>query len=106
MYVIPKCVVAATAVVFLYAVVAAVAQPTVAVDSDGARSNAVETAAISVGKPAASPQPSTPVPAVAGAPAMRPLEADESVSGSEPDPESFDRHGLEIWWQGHMQKKP
>ena len=31
-------------------------------------------------------------------PAVRRIEAGESVSGSEPDPESFDQAGLETWW--------
>lgn len=96
--------VAATAVaLFLCATAAAVAQPTT--DSDGARLNALETAAVLIAKPAAVPQP-TPAAVVSGTPAMRAIEADDAVSGSEPDPETFDRRGLEIWWQAHIQKKP
>jgi hypothetical protein len=104
MFVTPQRVAATAGALFLCAAVAAIAQP--AADGDGARFNALETAAVSTGRPAARPQPTTPAPAVSGVPAMRAIEADDGVSGSEPDPETFDRHGLEIWWQGHMQKKP
>jgi len=38
-------------------------------------------------------------PARAGTPSVRDLDAEDAVSGSEPDPESFDRRGLETWWQ-------
>jgi hypothetical protein len=106
MFVIPQRVAAATVALFLCTAVAAVAQPATVTDSDGARSNALETAAVSAGRPAVLPQPTTPAPMVSGAPAMRAIEADDAVSGSEPDPETFDRRGLEIWWQGHLQKKP
>ena len=107
MFVIPQRVAAATTALFLCTAVAAVAQPATTTDSDGgARSNALETAAVSAGRPAALPQSTTPAPAASGTPAMRAIEADAAVSGSEPDPETFDRHGLEIWWQGHLQKKP
>lgn len=96
--------VAATAVaLFLCATAAAVAQP--ATDGDGARLNALETAAVSAGPRSALPQPTTPAPMVS-APTVRTIEADDAISGSEADPETFDRHGLEIWWQGHIQKKP
>ena len=104
MSVIPKRVAAATVALVLCATVAAVAQP--AADNDGGRSNALETAAVSASRAAALPQPTMPAPVVSGVPTMRAIEADDAVSGSEPDPETFDRHGLEVWWQGHMQKKP
>ena len=42
-------------------------------------------------------------PARAAAPGTSTLDAEESVSGSEPDPESFDHRGLEKWWQ-HFQE--
>ena len=106
MFVIPQRVAAAAVALFLCSAVAAIAQPATAADNDGARSNTLETAAVSAGRPAALSQPTTPAPVVSGAPAMRAIEADDAVSGTEPDPETFDRHGLEIWWQGHMQKKP
>lgn len=105
MFVIPQRVAAAATALFLCTAVAAVAQPA-ATDNDGARSNALETAAVSAGRPAALPQSTTPAPVASAAPAMRAVEADDAVSGSEPDPETFDRRGLETWWQGHMQKKP
>src|SRR5690348_11624332 len=105
MFVIPQRVAAAAVALFICAAVAAVAQLATAADNDGARSNALKTAAVSAGRPAALSQPTTPAPAVS-VPTMRAIEADDAVSGSEPDPETFDRHGLEIWWQRHIQKKP
>lgn len=33
---------------------------------------------------------------------VRDLQADRAVSGSEPDPETFDRIGLEKWWSKHQ----
>ena len=106
MFVIPQRVAASAVALFLCAAVAAVAQPAIAADTDGARSNALETAAVSAGRAAVPQQPKVPASVVSGAPAMRALEADDAISGSEPDPETFDRRGLEIWWQGHIQKKP
>jgi len=55
---------------------------------------------------AASPtvsQPSRPAPAIpiavtGGVGRARTSEAEYAVSGAEPDPESFDQAGLEIWW--------
>ncbi len=38
----------------------------------------------------------------AGVPPIRSLEPDEGVSGNEPDPEMFDRAGLEVWWQNYQ----
>jgi hypothetical protein len=32
---------------------------------------------------------------------VRDLRADRAVSGSEPDPETFDKVGLESWWSKH-----
>ena len=106
MFVIPQRVAAAAAALFLCASVTAVARPAIAADDDGGPSTVLETAAISAGRPVARPQPTAPASVASGVPAMRSIEADEAVSGSEPDPETFDRHGLEVWWQGHMQKKP
>lgn len=106
MFVIPHRVAAAATALFLCTAVAAVAQPATTTDSDGARANALETAAVSAGRPAARPHSTTPATVASGAPVMRAIEADDAISGSEPDPETFDRRGLEIWWQGHVQKKP
>ena len=33
---------------------------------------------------------------------IRDLRADRAVSGSEPDPETFDKVGLEHWWSKHQ----
>lgn len=33
---------------------------------------------------------------------VRDLQADRAVSGSEPDPETFDKVGLERWWSKHQ----
>jgi hypothetical protein len=106
MFVMPHRVAGATVALFLCAALAAVAQPAAATENDGARSNALETAAVSAGRPGALPQRTTPAPVVSGTSAMRAIEADDAVSGSEPDPDTFDRRGLEIWWQGHLQKRP
>src|SRR5690348_6798677 len=99
MFVIPQRVATAAVALFLCAAAAAAAQPA-ATDNDGARTKALETAAVSAGRPAAPPPSRAPAPVVSGVPAMRAIEADDAISGSEPDPETFDRHGLEIWWQG------
>lgn len=32
---------------------------------------------------------------------VRDLKAERAVSGSEPDPETFDKAGLESWWSKH-----
>ena len=41
--------------------------------------------------------------AVTGVPAVRRLDADDEMTGSEPDPETFDRRGLELWWRQRSQ---
>jgi len=33
---------------------------------------------------------------------VRNIEADRAISGSEPDPETFDKVGLETWWKKHQ----
>ena len=45
-----------------------------------------------------SPLPPPPA-AQAIVPEVRVIDAEDTVSGSEPDPETFDRHGLDIWWR-------
>jgi hypothetical protein len=40
----------------------------------------------------------------AGVPSIRRLDVD-SVTGAEPDPESFDRAGLERWWTSYVRKE-
>jgi hypothetical protein len=49
--------------------------------------------------------PAAAMPAETGVPTIRRLDAEDAVSGAEPDPESFDRNGLEAWWR-HFQEKP
>lgn len=105
MCVIPQRIAVAT-VLFLCATAGMIARPAIAADIDKARSNALETAAIGAGKPAALTQPTTPAPVAFGVPAIRAIETGETVSGSEPDPETFDQRGLDIWWQAHVQRKP
>jgi hypothetical protein len=46
-----------------------------------------------------------PAPFAATA-AARDVDAVRSVSGSEPDPESFDRDGLERWWSKYQKAHP
>jgi hypothetical protein len=33
---------------------------------------------------------------------VRNIQADRTISGSEPDPETFDKVGLETWWKRHQ----
>ena len=33
---------------------------------------------------------------------VRNIRADRAISGSEPDPETFDKVGLETWWRKHQ----
>jgi hypothetical protein len=33
---------------------------------------------------------------------VRNIQADRAISGSEPDPETFDKVGLETWWKKHQ----
>ncbi len=33
--------------------------------------------------------------------AVRDIQAERAISGSEPDPETFDKVGLETWWKKH-----
>jgi hypothetical protein len=33
---------------------------------------------------------------------IRDIQADRAISGSEPDPETFDKVGLETWWKKHQ----
>ncbi len=49
--------------------------------------------------PSAAPSQLTKMPRTS----VRNLETDGAVSGSEPDPEAFDRHGLETWWRHHQE---
>ena len=44
-------------------------------------------------------------PAISAAfvPSVRELDAGELASGAEPDPESFDRAGLEAWWRHYRE---
>lgn len=66
--------------------------------------NPVETAAAKLGERPTTPPATAPAPMAAGIPAVRAIEADGIVSGSEPDPETFDRQGLETWWREHFHK--
>lgn len=49
------------------------------------------------------PPKTSPIPANASAPSVRPLEAGDTISGSEPDPEAFDQGGLETWWRNYQE---
>jgi hypothetical protein len=44
---------------------------------------------------------SAPAPAPSVTPGIREIKAERVVSGSEPDPETFDQAGLETWWKRH-----
>lgn len=68
-----------------------------AADTDVAAANAVTAPAAGVATDA---NTLTPVNAIV--PAIHTVEADRVVSGSEPDPESFDRVGLEHWWRNYQ----
>jgi len=75
----------------------------IAAAADAAR-DPVETAAAKPGEPRRMPPATAPAPVAAGIPAVRAIEADGIVSGSEADPETFDRQGLETWWREHLHK--
>ncbi|HKW54741.1 MAG TPA: hypothetical protein VJO12_13695 [Stellaceae bacterium] len=77
-------------------------QSAAADDSPRDSRNPMETAAAKLGERRTMP-PAT-APTAAGAPAMRAVEAEQNVSGSEPDPETFDRQGLETWWLSHLRR--
>ena len=106
MCVIPERVTIASAILLLCATVAAVAPRAVAADTDGDRPNPLEAAAISLAKRSTLPQPTAPAPRAVGVPAVRAVEAEDGITGSEPDPETFDRRGLETWWQKQGPRKP
>jgi hypothetical protein len=106
MCVIPERLTIASAILLLCATVAAVAPRAVAADTDGDRPNPLEAAAISLAKRSTLPQPTAPAPRAVGVPAVRAVEAEDGITGSEPDPETFDRRGLETWWQKQGPRKP
>lgn len=71
-------------------------------DQANAATEAQNTAAIGVALPSsAAPLPSPATTATV--PTVRRLDADDEITGSEPDPEAFDRHGLELWWRQRSQ---
>lgn len=78
-----------------------VTQSAVAADAPRDRMDPIETAAAR--RDEHPPTASASAPARAETPAVRRIESDESVSGAEPDPETFDRQGLESWWRVHRQ---
>ncbi|MGO8915063.1 MAG: hypothetical protein ACLQJR_04070 [Stellaceae bacterium] len=72
---------------------------------------AAETAGTLYAANRALPQPAaleTAQPAAVSATVLpvRELEAAPTASGAEPDPESFDRAGLEIWWAKYRKAHP
>ncbi len=67
--------------------------------ADLERPDASETATMAAARPlAAAP---APTPSQAATPHVRRVDTD-AISGSEPDPESFDGKGLDIWWQHYQ----
>ena len=55
---------------------------------------------------AAKPPSHSAVMFVASVPPVRTLELDGPATGAEPDPESFDRAGLDAWWGRYLQLRP
>lgn len=53
----------------------------------------------------ASPPAATAAPTAIPVPPVRELPNTDAVSGAEPDPESFDRIGLEIWWRRYEERR-
>lgn len=76
--------------------VAAVAAP--AADSDGKLYAAVPTLPQHSPSKAETKVPTRFQPDVM---AVRDVQAERAISGSEPDPETFDKVGLETWWKKH-----
>jgi len=103
MCVIPERVSIASVILLLCATVAAVAPLADAADADSDRSNPMEAAAI-VPAERSTPAPSA-TPMAANIPSVQSIEAEDAITGSEPDPETFDRRGLEMWWQRQGAKK-
>ena len=64
--------------------------------TEGHPADSAELAATAIDKHSLLPPPSA---AQAIVPEVRGIYAEDTVSGSELDPETFDRHGLEIWWR-------
>src|SRR5260370_42081201 len=76
--------------------VAAMAAP--AADSDGQ----LYAAAPSVPQHALRPEEKASTRFQSDRTSIRNIEADRAISGSEPDPETFDKVGLETWWKKHQ----
>ena len=106
MCIIPERITIASAILLLCATVAAVAPRAAAADADSDRPNPLEAVATTLAKRSTLPQPIAPAPAAVGVPAVRAVEAEDGITGSEPDPETFDRRGLETWWQKQGPRKP
>jgi|RhiMetdeSRZDD1v2_1073273.scaffolds.fasta_scaffold3407756_1 hypothetical protein len=79
-------------------------QSATAADSPRDPVNPMETAAAKLDGRRTMPPATATAPAAAETPAARAEEAEDNVSGSEPDPETFDRQGLETWWLGHLRR--
>ncbi len=71
--------------------------PSFAADLD--HPDATQTATMAAARPLAAPP--APTSSQAATPRVRRVDGD-AISGSEPDPESFDGKGLEIWWQHYQ----
>ena len=68
---------------------------------ESSATDGIETAANTLGRHWLLPPPSPAKPAEAIIPAVRSIDAEAAISGSETDPETFDRRGFEIWWRDH-----
>jgi hypothetical protein len=81
---------------FAAALLVAVASLARAEGTEGHPADSAELAATAIDKHSLLPPPPA---AQAIVPEVRGIDTEDTVSGSEPDPETFDRHGLEIWWR-------
>lgn len=69
--------------------------------SESSATDGIETATNTLGGHWVLPAPPRAKPAEAIIPAVRSIDAEAAISGSETDPETFDRRGFEIWWRDH-----
>lgn len=98
------CITRTIAIATLLAGAAVMIQNAAATDAPRDPVSPMETAAVKLGERQTMPPATASAPSSVEIPAARAVEAEENVSGSEPDPETFDRQGLETWWLGHLRK--
>jgi hypothetical protein len=91
----------ASALLIVSALLAGSASLAWAEGSESYAIDGIETAANTLARHSVLPPPPPAKPAEAIIPAVRTIDAEAAISGSETDPETFDRRGFEIWWRDH-----